>query len=79
MIPAPAPPSRARGTALGLLAGIGLVLLIQLVIGLPTLIVYGLIGGLLLSLVIVGLDLLHTVERTPGAPEPPGASDERER
>lgn len=79
MIPAPAPPNRARSTALGLLAGIGLVLLIQLVIGIPTLIVYGLIGGLLLSLVIVGLDLLHTVERTSDAPEPPAASDERER
>lgn len=66
MIPEPASPSRARGTIVGLLAGIGAVLLIQLVVGLPILVFYGLVGGLIMSLIVVGLDLLHGAERTMG-------------
>lgn len=79
MIPEPASSSRARGTVLGLLAGIVLVLLIRLTVGLSPLVFYGLIGGLVMSLIIVGLDLLHSVERKLGPTKYRPPEDETER
>jgi hypothetical protein len=60
MTPEPTSPRRARGVALTLLALVALVLIVRLTFSIPPIVFFGLIGGLVMSLIIVGLDLLHT-------------------
>jgi Flp pilus assembly protein TadB len=63
MTPVPDRRPRARVAALAILALLAAVLVAHLAIGLSPVLLYGLVGGLILCLVIVGLDLLHSVER----------------
>ena len=57
------PTGRARRAALALLALLAAVLIVRLTFGLPRLVFFGLAGGLLFSLAIIGLDLLHNAAR----------------
>lgn len=77
MTPEPTSPRRARGIALTLLALLALVLIVRLAFDLPPIIFFGLVGGLVMSLVIVGLDLLHSIERKIEADQDDRAADER--
>jgi uncharacterized protein (DUF58 family) len=63
MTPTSSTPQRARRAALTLLALLALVLIVRLLVGLPAIVFFGLAGGLVFSLVIIGLDLLHNAAR----------------
>jgi len=71
-------PQRTRRAALALLAALAVVLVVQLTIGLGDILLFGLVGGLLGSLVVIGFDLLHNAqratERTSGPRDDPGDS-----
>jgi hypothetical protein len=54
---------RAKQAALGLVAALAAVLVIHLTIGLNDVLLFGLVGGLLGSLVVIGLDLLRNAQR----------------
>jgi hypothetical protein len=79
MTPEPTSPRRARGVALALLALLALVLIVRLTFSIPPIIFFGLVGGLVMSLVIVGLDLVHSIERKIDAGQGDGSADERRR
>lgn len=57
-------PTRARQSALVLLAALAVVLAIHATIGLNDVLLYGLVGGLVGCLVIIGLDLLRNAQST---------------
>lgn len=73
-------PGRARQAALALAAALVVVLAMHLTIGLPEVLLYGLVGGLLGSLVVIGLDLLRNAQRAIEAnlPEPRDTDTTRE-
>jgi Flp pilus assembly protein TadB len=56
-------PPRARLSALAILAALAVVLALHLAIGLSEVVLFGLVGGLVGSLVVVGLDLLRNAQR----------------
>ena len=65
-------PDRARQAALALVAALGVVLVMHLTIGLNDVLLFGLVGGLVGSLIVIGLDLLRNAQRAIGSslPEP---------
>lgn len=62
-----------------LLAFFAAVLIVQLIIGLPQFVFYGLIGGLVFCLIIVGRDRLLAAQRMlePPPPQEPPADDKK--
>ena len=54
---------RAKQAALALVAALAAVLVLHLTIGLNDVLLFGLVGGLLGSLVVIGLDLLRNAQR----------------
>lgn len=56
-------PDRAKQAALALVTALGVVLVIHLTIGLNEVVLFGLVGGLVGSLVVIGLDLLRNAQR----------------
>ncbi|MFN8512609.1 MAG: hypothetical protein U0232_24765 [Thermomicrobiales bacterium] len=60
-------PNRARQSALVLLAALVVVLVIHATIGLNDVLLYGLVGGLVGCLVVIGLDLLRNAQSAMGA------------
>lgn len=56
-------PTRARQSALAILAALAIVLAVHLAIGLSDVLLYGFVGGLLGCLVVIGLDLLRNAQR----------------
>ncbi len=74
----PPQPARTRPIALALLALLAAVFILNLIVGLPQFILYGLVGGLVFCLIIVGRDALLAAQRTLDTPpphEPPERSD----
>ena len=68
-------PNRARQSAVVLLAALAAVLVIHLTFGLSDVLLYGMVGGLVGCLVVIGLDLLRNAQRKmdatlPTQPEP---------
>ena len=75
-------PQRARQAALALFAALVLVLIAHLAIGLSDVLLFGMVGGLVGSLVVVGLDLLRNAQRAvdaamPGRPDTDDAGEVR--
>ncbi len=56
-------PQRTRQATLVFLAALAVVLLIHLTVGLGDILLFGLVGGLVGCLVVIGLDLLHNAQR----------------
>jgi O-antigen ligase len=56
-------PNRARQSAIVLLAALAAVLVIHLTFGLSDVLLFGLVGGIVGSLVVIGLDLLRNAQR----------------
>jgi hypothetical protein len=80
MKPGPTRPAPARTIITVLLGLFAVVLVVQLIFGLPQFVFYGFIGGLVFCLVIVGRDRLLAAQRMiepPPAQEP--QSDDNER
>ncbi len=79
MNPQPAPPAPTRTIIIVLLAIFAVVLIVQLIVGLPQFVLYGLIGGLVFCLIIIGRDRLLTAQRMlePPPPQEPPADDEK--
>jgi hypothetical protein len=63
MMPESSSSERPRRAALDLLTLLALVLIVRLLVGLPPIVFFGLAGGLVFSLVIIGLDLFHNAAR----------------
>ena len=57
-------PQHTRQATLALLAALAVVLVVHLTIGLGDIVLFGLVGGLVGCLVVIGLDLLHNAQRT---------------
>lgn len=76
-------PGRAMLAALALLLALGAVLLIHLAIGLGDVLLYGLVGGIVGSLIVIALDLLRNaqraIERTLPEPREAETSGENKR
>ena len=53
---------RTRQMTLALLAALAVVLVVHLTIGLGDILLFGLVGGLMGCLVVIGLDLLHNAQ-----------------
>ena len=75
-------PQRARLATLALFAALVLVLIAHLAIGLSDVLLFGLVGGLVGSLVVVALDLVRNAQRTvdaamPGRADVDDAGEER--
>ena len=68
-------PKRARQSALALFAALVLVLIVHLAIGLSDVVLFGLVGGLVGSLVVVALDLLRNAQRAADAAMLEGSDD----
>lgn len=62
MQPPHASPTRTRAIALALAASLAIVAVLWR-FGVPDAIIYGLAGGFVACLIIIGLDRLHSVER----------------
>ena len=80
MKPEPAPPAPTRTIITALLALFATVLIVQLIVGLPQFVFYGLGGGLVFCLIIVGRDRLLAAQRMmepPPAQEPPSDNDQQ--
>lgn len=75
MKPEPTRPAPTRTILTVLLALFATVLIVQLIVGLPQFIFYGLVGGLVFCLIIVGRDRLlaaqRMMERSPDQEPPP--------
>jgi len=86
MNPQPARPAPTHTIIIVLLALFAVVLIVQLLIGLPQFVFYGLIGGLVFCLIIIGRDRLLAAQRMmepppiqepPPTREPPSDDDKR--
>ena len=79
MNPQPTRPAQTRTIITVLLAFFAAVLIVQLIIGLPQFVFYGLIGGLVFCLIIVGRDRLLAAQRMlePPPPQEPPADDKK--
>jgi hypothetical protein len=81
MNPEPARPAPARTIITVLLGLFAAVLIVQLIVGLPQFVFYGLIGGLVFCLIIVGRDRLlaaqRMMERPPSQELPPENDQQR--
>lgn len=92
MNPQPARPAPTRTIIIVLLAIFAVVLIVQLIVGLPQFVFYGFIGGLVFCLIIVGRDRLLAAQRMmepppireplsiqepPPIQEPPSDNDKR--
>ena len=78
MNPEPARPAPTRTIITVLLALFAAVLIVQLIVGLPQFVFYGLIGGIIFCLIIVGRDRLLAAQRMmepPPSQEPPSDND----
>lgn len=75
----PPPPARARPIALALLALLAAVFILNLIVGLPQFLLYGIAGGLVFCLIIVGRDALLAAQRALDTPPPPEQPDPNER
>ncbi|HEY8602631.1 MAG TPA: hypothetical protein VIL85_29705 [Thermomicrobiales bacterium] len=76
----PPRPARTRAIITILLALFAAVLIVQVIVGLPQFVFYGLIGGLVFCLIIVGRDRLLAAQRMMEPPpfhEPPVDDGER--
>lgn len=73
-------PPRARQAALALVGALAVVLALHLAIGLGDVLLFGLVGGLLGSLAVIGLDLLRNAQAAIEAalPEPRDGEGARE-
>ncbi len=69
-------PKRAQQSALALVAALVLVLIVHLAIGLSDVVLFGLVSGLVGSLVVVGLDLLRNAQRAADAAMLGGSDDD---
>jgi purine-cytosine permease-like protein len=80
MNPEPARPAPTRTIITILLALFAAVLIVQLIVGLPQFVFYGLIGGLVFCMIIVGRDRLLAAQRMmepPPTQAPPPDDEQR--
>ncbi len=80
MKPVPSRPAPTRAIIIVMLALFAAVLIVQMIVGLPRFVFYGLIGGLVFCLLIIGRDRLLTTQRMlepPPQQEPPTDDDQQ--
>jgi len=81
MKPVPARPAPTRTIIIALLALFAVVLIVQLIVDLPQFVFYGLIGGLIFCVIIIGRDRLLAAQQMlePPPPKEPPTDDDRQR
>ncbi len=73
--PAPPRPARSSAIALALLALLAAVVIVNLLVSLPQFLFYGIAGGLVFCLLIIGRDALLATQHTLDTPSPPASPD----